>query len=145
MSEQKFTSGPWEVQDPMDKETGLWIVQSGLETYEWACIASVHASDLEDRKVEKNPITYRTQEANARLIAAAPEMLAALETLVAALPEDGEWAHFLDIKAAAIAALAKAKGIPKFENVSCSQCGRSFGPGDHGFSHCKNHKGRRHV
>lgn len=30
---------------------------------------------------------------------------------------------------------------PKFENVSCSNCGRSFGPGNHGFSHCDNHKG----
>ena len=29
---------------------------------------------------------------------------------------------------------------PRFPNVSCSQCGRNFGPGDHGFSHCDNHK-----
>lgn len=29
---------------------------------------------------------------------------------------------------------------PKFENVSCSQCGQEFGPGDHGFSHCRNHE-----
>lgn len=28
----------------------------------------------------------------------------------------------------------------KFQSVSCSQCGQSFGPGDHGFSHCKNHE-----
>ena len=28
---------------------------------------------------------------------------------------------------------------PQFDNVSCSQCGRSFGPGDSGFSHCRNH------
>jgi hypothetical protein len=28
---------------------------------------------------------------------------------------------------------------PRFANVSCSQCGRDFGPGDHGFSHCKHH------
>lgn len=27
----------------------------------------------------------------------------------------------------------------RFENVSCSQCGRDFGPGEHGFSHCRNH------
>ena len=31
----------------------------------------------------------------------------------------------------------------KFDNISCSQCGRRFGPGDHGYSHCKNHKGKR--
>lgn len=29
--------------------------------------------------------------------------------------------------------------MPKFENVGCSSCGRDFGPGDHGFSHCENH------
>lgn len=28
----------------------------------------------------------------------------------------------------------------KFEQVSCSQCGGEFGPGDNGFSHCENHK-----
>lgn len=33
-------------------------------------------------------------------------------------------------------------GIPtyKFLNVVCSQCGGEFGPGNHGFSHCENHK-----
>jgi hypothetical protein len=30
----------------------------------------------------------------------------------------------------------------KFENVYCSQCGREFGPGNHGYSHCKDHKNR---
>lgn len=29
----------------------------------------------------------------------------------------------------------------KYDNVSCSQCGRSFGPGDLGFSHCDQHPG----
>lgn len=28
---------------------------------------------------------------------------------------------------------------PRYANVSCSNCGREFGPGDHGFSHCENH------
>lgn len=27
----------------------------------------------------------------------------------------------------------------RFENVSCSQCGRDFGPGEHGFSNCHDH------
>jgi len=38
---------------------------------------------------------------------------------------------------------AKDSGDPpqmaKFENVSCSQCGQSFGPGEHGYSHCSDH------
>lgn len=28
---------------------------------------------------------------------------------------------------------------PRYSNVSCSQRGRDFGPGDHGFSHCESH------
>lgn len=27
----------------------------------------------------------------------------------------------------------------RYENVSCSSCGRDFGPGEHGFSHCDSH------
>ena len=30
--------------------------------------------------------------------------------------------------------------MPRFQNVSCSHCGRDFGPGDAGFSHCEDHK-----
>jgi hypothetical protein len=29
----------------------------------------------------------------------------------------------------------------KFEATYCSNCGKSFGPGDNGFSHCENHAG----
>jgi hypothetical protein len=32
---------------------------------------------------------------------------------------------------------------PRFANVSCSQCGQDFGPGNHGFSHCKDHTTKR--
>ena len=32
------------------------------------------------------------------------------------------------------------QNLPRFESVSCSQCGRDFGPGDHGFSHCSSHR-----
>ena len=28
----------------------------------------------------------------------------------------------------------------RFKNVYCSQCGKDFGPGDHGFSHCQTHR-----
>lgn len=27
----------------------------------------------------------------------------------------------------------------RFPNTYCSQCGREFGPGDHGYSHCSDH------
>jgi hypothetical protein len=28
---------------------------------------------------------------------------------------------------------------PRFSRTFCSSCGREFGPGNHGFSHCENH------
>ena len=31
---------------------------------------------------------------------------------------------------------------PRFPNVFCTECGQDFGPGEHGFSHCRNHAGK---
>lgn len=36
-------------------------------------------------------------------------------------------------------------GSPKFSQTSCSHCGAVFGPGDHGFSHCEDHRGARKL
>jgi hypothetical protein len=36
-----------------------------------------------------------------------------------------------------------AAAAPRFANVGCSECGRGFGPGNAGFSHCADHIGRR--
>jgi len=36
-------------------------------------------------------------------------------------------------------------GSPKFSQTSCSHCGAVFGPGDHGFSHCEDHRGMRKL
>lgn len=33
--------------------------------------------------------------------------------------------------------------MARFPVTHCSNCGNAFGPGDHGFSHCKHHKGKR--
>jgi hypothetical protein len=30
--------------------------------------------------------------------------------------------------------------MPKFNETFCSQCGKSFGPGDTGYSHCSDHR-----
>ena len=51
---------------------------------------------------------------------------------------------------AALGAMAEAQAYcasdsPRFYDVSCSQCGRAFGPGNHGYSHCDDHKGKRGV
>lgn len=32
---------------------------------------------------------------------------------------------------------------PKYEKTYCSQCGGEFGPGEHGYSHCSDHKHSR--
>lgn len=37
------------------------------------------------------------------------------------------------------------EGQAKYKNVSCSQCGNKFGPGDSGYSSCKQHKGKTPV
>ena len=33
----------------------------------------------------------------------------------------------------------------KFEHTYCSQCGKDLGPGDHGCSHCSNHRGKSNT
>jgi len=39
----------------------------------------------------------------------------------------------------------KEEKKPRFKMTYCSQCGKGFGPGDHGFSHCVDHKGKKVV
>jgi hypothetical protein len=36
-------------------------------------------------------------------------------------------------------AMLAARERPRFDNVSCSSCGQSFGPGNEGFSECADH------
>ena len=33
------------------------------------------------------------------------------------------------------------RNIPKFKETYCSHCGAAFGPGNHGYSHCEDHRG----
>ena len=75
----KHTPGPFEVQDPMGSDVGLWVVQAGLEAYEWSCIAIVCR---DDDRTGKHFITKAEQKANADLFAAAPEMLEAGKRLL---------------------------------------------------------------
>lgn len=80
----KHTPGPWEVEDPMGAEIGLSIVQADLKTYEWEFIAMVHRSEAgEERVGRQRLISAKEQEANAHLIAAAPDMLTALKEIAA--------------------------------------------------------------
>jgi hypothetical protein len=104
----KHTPGPFEVQDPMGSADGLWVVQAGLVASEWSCIAIVCRD--EDRS-GAHFITKAEQAANARLFAAAPDLLEALKVAFDYFPTEG--AHFdkSSVVGAIHAAIAKAEGF----------------------------------
>lgn len=70
----QHTQGPWEFEDVMGPEM-LMIVQAGLTSDQWTFIATVHNDESEERD-DRHYIVAAEQIANARLIAAAPELLA---------------------------------------------------------------------
>lgn len=72
-----WTPGLWGIQEPMDE--GLWIVEAGKEAYEWRVIASCPWPD------EPGDIPRNRVKANARLIAAAPDMATAAIALLEVL------------------------------------------------------------
>ncbi|MCS6455969.1 hypothetical protein NX868_10385 [Burkholderia thailandensis] len=80
-----------------------------------------------------------TQEKHARALRAAfresPEALGDLvmSIIVHAMSEDAELE----------AERSLDSDQPRFANVGCSSCGQKFGPGNSGFSHCRDHIGRR--
>ena len=103
--ETKFTPGPWKI-DPM---TPLHILQEGTERG----VASIsHFSNVD---VEK---TYAANIANARLIAAAPEMYEALSRISHRAPVMGSVGEYREgqqdaldtCREIAAAALAHARG-----------------------------------
>lgn len=94
----KHTEGPWTVEQPMDFEFTV-VEDNGKDPADWRFIASCCFSDPDD----PNPISRAQVEANAHLIAAAPELLEALENLLAECPE--AWSRH-----GAQAAIAKARG-----------------------------------
>jgi hypothetical protein len=82
MSETKHTPGPWTVEDPMGAEIGLSIVQADLDSRDWEFIAMVCQSDPSEEHMGRDRfISPEEQGANARVIAAAPEMLNALKAI----------------------------------------------------------------
>ncbi len=90
---RKFTPGPWIVGATDPNTAGIEIVSEGRP---YICLVLPGAVD--DRT-----------EANARLIAAAPELLEALTEIVAAADGDG-WKQLDATFAAARAAITKATG-----------------------------------
>lgn len=96
------TPGPWTVERPMDFE--LSIVEAGKQTYEWKFIASIPLRDFDMPEMD----FHRAQaQANARLIAAAPDLLAACRALLGAVNVD---TPIQQCHALALEAIAKAEG-----------------------------------
>lgn len=102
MSETKFTPGEWVAQWSKYRD-GEFIVQAGHPTYR--VLARFDGDGVSDTPDEQSI-------ANAHLIAAAPELYAALEQLMTVCTRYGI-ADFPEIQAehvAAVLALAKARG-----------------------------------
>lgn len=106
----EHTPGPWTIEDPMGADIGLSVVQCGLEAYEWEFIAMVSRSDWVDgaHMGRQHFISPEEQIANARLIAAAPDLLDALRGLVNAVGRKPSIVHEAVRKAEVI--ISKAEG-----------------------------------
>ena len=105
----KFTPGPWKIDGPMIVPESAVKSEMGYQSGEYI---AQHFNTL-----------GKTQKANARLIAAAPDLLAALRAIVARI--NGVWDDLdlmsfgellpdteADIEIIASQAIAKAKGPP---------------------------------
>jgi hypothetical protein len=112
--EANYTLGPWSVEEPLGADVGLAIVQAGLKSYEWTFIAMVTRSEPSDSEEVGRVIRSKEQMANARLIAAAPEMFEALTEARDMLCAVRDGTHSVtrldDIITSATAAIARAKG-----------------------------------
>jgi hypothetical protein len=74
----------------------------------------------------------RAQEAADR-VEAAEKRIAELEAQLA------DYAAMYEPFKAMVDDVSDAAPAPRFSQTSCSQCGKEFGPGDHGYSHCRDH------
>jgi hypothetical protein len=99
----QHTPGPWEIND-----NGLIYGQCREGDDEAPCVADV----IKDRELAAFGIMSPEETANARLIAAAPELLFALEALIEyaqdTMPQELDGS--LDVWTQAQAAVAKARG-----------------------------------
>ena len=103
MSKQAFTKGPW-----LFEPHRMYGTKFRGETWPFGYLSQTILGGVPSPIFELNPILVFPREeleANARLIAAAPEMLQALERIDANAAESVEW-----IRRVAREAIAKAKG-----------------------------------
>lgn len=124
----QHTPGPWLIEDPLGCDAGdhLWIVQEGAspEVYDWRNLAVVCSDDPEDSE-NARPITVAERNANACLIAAAPQLLTQLEfavKLLSAFPAVSGTAQVGSMRDT----IAKARGfltLGEFAAISATQPG----------------------
>lgn len=103
MSETKFTPGPWRTVRPSDNPTKLYVRDCGGLIAEGPFPSHYEG---QDERFAKEVDQY---EANARLIAAAPELYEALDQILDDMGNDG-LSCCQAAKDQARAALAKARG-----------------------------------
>jgi hypothetical protein len=100
------TPGPWNVQTA--EKAFCWEINHVPECGLWAAVAEVGANSLGSRKV-----TVQEAEGNARLIAAAPDLLAALRDIAEGCEQrlrKGKDQGDLDTLRVCRTAIAKAEG-----------------------------------
>lgn len=85
--------------------------------------------------VQREMLMARKVSGMRGLLDTALDMLA---VIARPLPKDAQVRHVLVAEIAAMRSAANAIQA-RYPETSCSQCGKTFGPGDHGFSHCDNH------
>ena len=93
----KHTPGPWIVDRGTTSQGDLFIHVADESVRGWTCVASVHG------EIPEGAV------GNARLIAAAPDLLAACEA-IAALSDGQGQQNMLEVAGQARAALALARG-----------------------------------
>lgn len=107
-SEPAFTPGPWKARDYTNKEGDIWIdCDSWVNPKTASCRGGTLAT------AHKNGTGKGSVKSNARLIAAAPELLEALAMCLRALTDEtcNEESRKYVASATARAAIAKAVGI----------------------------------
>jgi len=103
----KHTPGPWTAKPTQE---GDWQIDTGpdqdLNLTLWSAMAVIHGCDGDPE------LGLKKAEANARLMAAAPDLLEALEELFHLIDDayDGERLFTLNLQRKVRAAIAKAKG-----------------------------------
>ncbi len=104
VSPSAHTSGPWQIRDDYTREGSLTIIGNVDGEYFTDSPSPVMSCEFVASLVDEYDETHASTEANSRLIIAAPDLLAALQKIVDAEPEEY-------VRRIASAAIAKATGV----------------------------------